>query len=162
MAGDDGSAPVPSWGNRTTSWFHVTSPRLSSSLPTVALYTKTWPAPWCRDGQRAARRLRIVHFFNQNIIVCPPGSALRWRSVASAARRLWCDDPNRPHGPNLPIRFRRALPSYVSKILQGARPADLPVEEFTHFGLVINLKAAKALALSIPTATLARADEVIE
>jgi hypothetical protein len=41
----DGSAPVPSWGNRTTSWFHVTSPRLSSSLPTVALYTKTSAGP---------------------------------------------------------------------------------------------------------------------
>ena len=62
------------------------------------------------------------------------------------------------YGPNRPIIFRRALPSYVSKILQGARLADLPVKEFTHFELVINLKAAKALALSIPTATLARAE----
>jgi putative ABC transport system substrate-binding protein len=66
------------------------------------------------------------------------------------------------YGPNLPIMFHRALPSYVSKILQGAKPADLPVEEPTHFELVINLKAAKALTLSIPTAMLARADEVIE
>jgi putative tryptophan/tyrosine transport system substrate-binding protein len=66
------------------------------------------------------------------------------------------------YGPNLPIMFRRALPSYVSKILQGAKPADLPVEEPTHFELIINLKAAKSLALSIPTAMLARAEEVIE
>jgi putative ABC transport system substrate-binding protein len=66
------------------------------------------------------------------------------------------------YGPNLPIMFHRALPSYVSKILQGAKPADLPVEEPTHFDLVINLKAAMALALSIPPALLARADEIIE
>jgi ABC-type uncharacterized transport system substrate-binding protein len=45
--------------------------------------------------------------------------------------------------------FRRSLPSYVSKILQGARSADLPVEEFTYFELVITLKAAKALALTL-------------
>ena len=104
-------------------------------------------------------------------MVDPLESALRQQTVALAAQhRLPTIYPFREtvevgglasYGTNLPDQYRQAA-TFVHKIFNGAKPADLPVEQPVKFELVINLKTAKALGLDIPATLLARADEVIE
>jgi len=65
------------------------------------------------------------------------------------------------YGVNIPQVYRRAA-YYVDKILRGTQPGDLPVEQPTKFDLVVNLRTAKALGLTIPQALLVRADEIIQ
>lgn len=65
------------------------------------------------------------------------------------------------YGVNLPVMYRSLAP-YVSKVLHGAKPGELPIEQPTHFEFLVNLRAARTLGIKIPSAMLARADEVLE
>ena len=101
------------------------------------------------DPVLLGHRMRITEFANRNRLPAMyPHRSMR-RPVASSPME------------SIPANFRRAATS-VDKILKGAKPGDLPVEQPTKFDLVINLKTAKALGLTIPPSLLQRADQVIE
>jgi putative tryptophan/tyrosine transport system substrate-binding protein len=104
----------------------------------------------CTDALIDTHRNRI-HTFSLNARL---PTMYGFRELAETAGLL-------SYGPSFPDLFRRAG-DYVDKILRGAKPGDIPVEQPTKFEFVINLKTAKALGLSVPPSLLARADEVIE
>ncbi len=113
-----------------------------------------------RSGAAAALRM-----------VDPTGGSLRARTVELAARHrlpvmfVFREDVEAgglvAYGASLPVQYRQAA-TFVHKILRGARPGDLPIEQATNFELALNLKTAKALGLTIPPSLLLRADQVIE
>jgi len=133
-------------------------------------------------GARAARRVlgeieRTVAAFSRTakgsmIVTVGSGGGVQRKLLISLAARhkLPAAYPYRyavkdggliSYGPDTHDMFRRAA-GYVDRILKGAKPSELPVEAPVKFELVINLKTAKALGLTVPPSVLARADEVIE
>jgi len=95
-------------------------------------------------------RPRVLEFASKRQIPLVTG----WRDWARTGSLL-------SYGPDLDALTKRAA-NHVDKILKGAKPADLPVEQPTKFELVINLKTAKTLGLTIPPSVLGRADQIIE
>ena len=100
--------------------------------------------------QTIANLARIIEFAAKNRLPLAGG----WGAWAQAGGLI-------SYGPNIGEMVRQST-AYVDKILKGASPAELPVQQPTRFELLINLKTAKALGLAIPEAFLVRADKVIE
>jgi len=123
------------------------------------------------DIDGAFSEVRRAHANGLAVLSTPMFASERRRLVDLAAKnrlptvysfRIYVDAGGlMSYGPNVPEMSRRAA-AYVDKILKGAKPADLPVEQPTKFEMVINLKTAKALGLSIPPSLLGRADEIIQ
>ena len=112
-----------------------------------------------REAQAALVLPAPVFLTNQQRIA---GLAARHRLPAMYAMRDYADAGGLiAYAPDMAVMFRRGA-DYVDKILKGTKAGDLPIEQPTRYQLIVNLKAAKALGLTIPEAVLVRADEVIQ
>jgi putative ABC transport system substrate-binding protein len=143
---------------------------VQAAASTVGLATSTFEIRQINDIATAIDALK-GHVEALYVVSDPLISTNRYRlGILAVGARLPTMHGNREnvdagglvsYGPNFPALFRRGA-EYVDKVLRGAKPADLPVEQPTKFDLVISLITAKALGLEIPPSLLPRADEVIE
>ena len=127
---------------RTADDFDAVFAQLSADRPDAVLTTN--------DPVHQAQMARVIDFLLKNRI---PGLFQLRQNVADGGLMA--------NGASVPDLFRRGA-VYVDKILHGAKPGNLPIEQPLTFELIINLKTAKAIGLEIPPMLLARADEVIE
>jgi putative tryptophan/tyrosine transport system substrate-binding protein len=113
------------------------------------------------SGAEALVVLPNAMFWNQRARIV--ALAAKHRMPAIYPERIYADDGGLlAYGRNVPDLWRSVLAGYVDKILKGAKPGDLPIQQPTKFDLIVNLKTAGTLGLTIPPSILARADEVIE
>jgi len=117
-------------------------------------------AELAHSGNGGIIALRLSEVISQRKLII--NLATRYRLPAIYPLRIFADDGGLiAYGPDTVDQFRLAA-SYVDRIVKGEKPGDLPVQAPTKFELVVNLKAAKAIGLTVPPSLLARADEVIE
>ncbi|PYM71323.1 MAG: hypothetical protein DME10_16730 [Candidatus Rokuibacteriota bacterium] len=123
------------------------------------------PARWSRRPGSAAKRVDAVTIIDDAVLIANAKAianlAAKKRLPLMAFNETVEAGGLMAYGPNFPEMYRRAA-SYVDKILKGAKPGELPIEQATTFELVINMKAAKALGLTVPQSLLQRADRVIQ
>jgi putative ABC transport system substrate-binding protein len=146
-------------------------PELQAAARSLGLELQVVEVRWPADFDAAFRSARAARAEGLVVLASPLLSANRKSLIAHAANsrlpttyevRTFVEDGGlMSYGPNFQDMYRRSA-TYVDKILKGARPSDLPVEQASRFDLVVNLKTAKALGLAIPPSLLARADQVIE
>jgi putative tryptophan/tyrosine transport system substrate-binding protein len=138
-----------------------------------ALGLSLWPVEILRPDDIVPAFVKIVQDHADGIVRGPGAALFNWRARIGAAalkHRLpvmtYVEEEEVPHGllmsygQDTPDFFRRTA-VYVDKILKGAKPADLPVEQPTKFKLVLNLKTAKALGITFPQTLIVSADELI-
>ena len=146
-------------------------PELQAAARSLGLELQVVEVRGPADFDAAFRSARAARAEGLVVLASPLLSANRKSLIAHAASsrlpatyevRTFVEDGGlMSYGPNRLVMFRRAA-IYVDKILKGAKPGDLPIEQPNKFELVINLKTAKALGLTIPPSLLARADQVID
>ena len=117
-------------------------------------------AELAHSGNGGIIALRLSEVISQRKLII--NLATRYRLPAIYPLRIFADDGGLiAYGPDTVDQFRLAA-SYVDRIVKGEKPGDLPVQAPTKFELVVNLKAAKAIGLTVPPSLLARTDDVIE